>query len=199
MLTGVCRCIRGIIGGGVFAASSRRTWRLARRPAGVYLHGSVGSGKSLLMDLLFASVAQRGVVPHRRRLHFNAAMLELHRCHAMPCGCRGLTGLSGSPQMCGVVHARPQRDRQTQHRSRSRALPRTPPAPHVGCAQSDLAGMPPLQPHACHRAAPRGARAGADGCICSSGGGAAATQRAQPDGSRCAAGARGRRGTRNGG
>lgn len=48
-------------------------------PAGVYLHGSVGSGKSLLMDLLFADVAQQGAVPNRRRLHFNAAMLELHR------------------------------------------------------------------------------------------------------------------------
>ncbi|KAL4438249.1 hypothetical protein ABPG77_010610 [Micractinium sp. CCAP 211/92] len=53
-------------------------------PKGVYLHGSVGSGKSLLMDLLFADVAQQGAVPHRRRLHFNAAMLELHsRMHAI--------------------------------------------------------------------------------------------------------------------
>ncbi|KAL4857708.1 AFG1-like ATPase [Chlorella vulgaris] len=53
-------------------------------PKGIYLHGSVGSGKSLLMDLLSASVQQEGVVPHHRRLHFNSAMLELHsRMHAI--------------------------------------------------------------------------------------------------------------------
>lgn len=47
--------------------------------AGVYLHGSVGSGKSLMLDLLAAAVAREAAVPHLRRLHFNSAMLELHR------------------------------------------------------------------------------------------------------------------------
>lgn len=48
-------------------------------PKGLYLHGSVGSGKSLLMDLFYDSVAN--TIPqleHHRRVHFNAAMLEVH-------------------------------------------------------------------------------------------------------------------------
>ncbi|GAB4817182.1 hypothetical protein N2152v2_004228 [Parachlorella kessleri] len=60
-------------------------------PKGVYIHGSVGSGKSLVMDLLYTAVAQpsssteRGpLVPYHRRLHFNAALLELHsRLHEL--------------------------------------------------------------------------------------------------------------------
>ena len=57
-------------------------WRerlgLARRsePAtqGLYIFGSVGTGKSMLMDLFFATAP----VTKRRRVHFNAFMLEVH-------------------------------------------------------------------------------------------------------------------------
>lgn len=62
-------------------------------PRGVYIHGSVGSGKSLLMDLLYTTVMQQsqGTPPAaakplscHRRLHFNAALLELHsRLHEL--------------------------------------------------------------------------------------------------------------------
>ncbi len=45
--------------------------------AGLYIYGSVGSGKSLLMDMFFAEVEAADAVPLRRRLHFNAAMLEV--------------------------------------------------------------------------------------------------------------------------
>ncbi|MEO8456048.1 MAG: cell division protein ZapE [Sphingomicrobium sp.] len=52
--------------------------RLLRRgtegPAGVYLWGGVGRGKSMLMDLAFEHIA----IAPKRRVHFNAFMLETH-------------------------------------------------------------------------------------------------------------------------
>src|SRR5450432_335243 len=43
-------------------------------PRGLYVHGEVGRGKTMLMDLFF----QHSLVAHKRRAHFHEFMAEVH-------------------------------------------------------------------------------------------------------------------------
>ncbi|MBW0007278.1 MAG: cell division protein ZapE, partial [Sphingomonas sp.] len=58
-------------GGGFF---SRLFASKSDGPAGVYLWGGVGRGKSMLMDLAFAEID----IQPKRRVHFHEFMLETH-------------------------------------------------------------------------------------------------------------------------
>jgi len=48
-------------------------------PAGVYLHGPVGSGKTALMDLLLHCASERPEPAVTRRLHFHELVATVHR------------------------------------------------------------------------------------------------------------------------
>ena len=51
---------------------------------GLYIYGQVGSGKSAVCNMFYELLEERAVVPLRRKMHFNSAMLEVRhlRCHA---------------------------------------------------------------------------------------------------------------------
>ncbi|KZV76058.1 AFG1-like ATPase [Peniophora sp. CONT] len=54
----------------------------SKPPLGLYLYGDVGTGKTMLMDLFFKTLPPN--VKKKRRVHFHAFMIDVHkRIHAM--------------------------------------------------------------------------------------------------------------------
>ncbi|CAI8005698.1 AFG1-like ATPase [Geodia barretti] len=56
--------------GKMFGGGDRKSGRIK----GLYMHGSVGAGKTMLMDLFY----KRAAVARKRRVHFNSFMLDIH-------------------------------------------------------------------------------------------------------------------------
>ena len=72
------------LGAGVAAPPRARWWTRRRQPAGLYLHGPVGAGKTWLVDVLLAQLPQATY----RRVHVYAAARALHA---------GIAARSGQP------------------------------------------------------------------------------------------------------
>ncbi len=61
-------------GGGLFSRLFRKKADAAKPPLGLYLHGGVGRGKTMLMDLFFENVS----FAPKRRAHFHGFMADVH-------------------------------------------------------------------------------------------------------------------------
>ncbi len=55
--------------------TERHWWQSAKQIKGLYLHGPVGRGKSMLMDIFFHQVA----ITQKQRLHFHHFMQQVHK------------------------------------------------------------------------------------------------------------------------
>lgn len=73
VLEGVRACQRGRKSGALGWLFARRRDKEAA-PRGLYLHGGVGRGKTMLMDFFFAAAP----VAAKRRVHFNDFMADVH-------------------------------------------------------------------------------------------------------------------------
>lgn len=66
----------------IFSSSTPAPAPDIQAPRGLYLHGDVGTGKTMLMDLFFNTLPHS--VKRKRRVHFHAFMIDVHkRIHAV--------------------------------------------------------------------------------------------------------------------
>lgn len=72
----------GLFGGG----KSHKPTPPSNIPRGMYLHGDVGCGKTMLMDLFYSTLPDH-LKDHKKRIHFHAFMLDVfRRVHAIKHG-----------------------------------------------------------------------------------------------------------------
>jgi len=73
------------------------------RPRGLYLYGDVGTGKTMLMDLFYNTLPTS--ITHKRRVHFHAFMLDVHkRMHAAKAAGAGDPLLPVSQDLANEAH-----------------------------------------------------------------------------------------------
>lgn len=74
----------------MFSSSAPAPAADIQAPRGLYLYGDVGTGKTMLMDLFFNTLPPS--VKRKRRVHFHAFMIDVHkRIHAV----KAAMGLNG--------------------------------------------------------------------------------------------------------
>jgi predicted ATPase len=96
-------------------------------PRGIFLHGEVGVGKTMLMDLFFETVAHAHPVPCLRRVHYNAFMLEvnarLHQ-HSAVVAASIRAGAGVEADAAGATSAaKPEQQQQQQQQQQHRSAP----------------------------------------------------------------------------
>ncbi|KAH7693660.1 Protein C30F12.2, partial [Aphelenchoides avenae] len=74
---------RGLTGGTVFSRLLGKPKKPVQAPKGIYLHGTVGVGKTMLMDMFFESASME----RKDRVHFHSFMQDFHkRLHELKTG-----------------------------------------------------------------------------------------------------------------
>ncbi len=81
----ILRLLRTRDGGGLWVPNKQ----------GIYLHGGVGSGKTMLMDLFHSFCPE----PRKRRTHFNAFMLSVHAGRPVLCSCAPMVSLGAAHEL----------------------------------------------------------------------------------------------------
>ena len=95
--TGVLRALAGLF---QRAPPPQEAVRPEGAPQGLYLYGDVGTGKSMLMDLFYATLP--GHITRKRRIHFHQFMMDVHkRSHFYKSKYHrssGIVGQAGTPR-----------------------------------------------------------------------------------------------------
>lgn len=99
-------------------------------PKGLYLHGDVGTGKSMLMDLFYDTLPPN--ITHKRRVHFHQFMIDAHkRMHAFKSLTHRPSGMVMSAASAAVAAAAKVSATSKRPGSDNSSTEEVDPIPHV--------------------------------------------------------------------